>query len=181
MMICRLSKSQRGFTLIELLVVIAIIGLLSSVVLASLNSARAKSRDARRRADLKQLQLALELYYDSNGSYPLTSGGLWSEGRCNPPPFGWILKSDYTGANAYIPNLAPTYISTLPGDPAVDPIGGRCYVYYSDTGQRYFIWAHFGAEGAFDPQDPMIRLIPPPCTTAQNTFFVANGFGKCTL
>lgn len=48
-------KKQNGFTLIELLVVIAIIGLLSSVVLASLNSARAKGRDARRLADLQQM------------------------------------------------------------------------------------------------------------------------------
>jgi len=62
---------KRGFTLIELLVVIAIIGILSSVVLASLNSARKKGRDARRIADVKQLQLALELYYDQNQTYPL--------------------------------------------------------------------------------------------------------------
>jgi type II secretion system protein G len=61
---------KKGFTLIELLVVIAIIGILSSVVLASLNSARQKSRDARRIGDIKQLQLALEMYYDSTNSYP---------------------------------------------------------------------------------------------------------------
>jgi type II secretion system protein G len=61
---------RRGFTLIELLVVIAIIGLLSAVVLASLNSARTKARDARRISDIKQLTLALDLYYDTNNSYP---------------------------------------------------------------------------------------------------------------
>ncbi len=65
---------KRGFTLIELLVVIAIIGILSSVVLASLNTARLKSRDARRESDLKQLQNAEELYSSSqaNGSYSAT-------------------------------------------------------------------------------------------------------------
>ena len=63
-------RESKGFTLIELLVVIAIIGILSSIVLASLNSARKKGRDARRVADVKQLQLALELYYDANGQYP---------------------------------------------------------------------------------------------------------------
>jgi len=61
---------KRGFTLIELLVVIAIIGILSSVVLASLNSARSKSRDAKRISDIKQLQLALELSFDDNNNYP---------------------------------------------------------------------------------------------------------------
>lgn len=67
-----LTSSRRGessgFTLIELLVVIGIIGVLASVVLASLNSARRKSRDARRVSDIKQLQLALELYFDSNSN-----------------------------------------------------------------------------------------------------------------
>ncbi len=70
------TKQTRGFTLIELLVVIAIIGILSSVVLASLNSAREKSRDARRIGDVKQLQLALEMYYDSNNGYPSATSAL---------------------------------------------------------------------------------------------------------
>ncbi len=64
------KSTSRGFTLIELLVVIAIIGILSSIVLASLNTARQKGRDTRRLADVKQIQLALELYYDANGGYP---------------------------------------------------------------------------------------------------------------
>lgn len=64
-------QKTKGFTLIELLVVIAIIGILSSVVLASLNSARLKARDARRVSDMKQLQLALEMYYDDNSAYPV--------------------------------------------------------------------------------------------------------------
>lgn len=68
-----MKKSQKGFTLVELLVVIAIIGVLASVVLASLNSARKKSRDAKRVADIKQIQLALELFFDSRGNtYPET-------------------------------------------------------------------------------------------------------------
>ncbi len=67
-----MNKNQKvkGFTLIELLVIIAIIGILSSVVLASLNSARKKARDARRLMDMRQIQTALELYYDSNNRYP---------------------------------------------------------------------------------------------------------------
>ena len=83
-------KNKKGFTLIELLVVIAIIGILSSVVLASLNNARRKSRDARRVADIGQLRLALELYFDANIDYP-ASGSLSS--------------------------LVPTYMPALSADP----------------------------------------------------------------
>ena len=84
------KKNKKGFTLIELLVVIAIIGILSSVVLASLNSARKKSRDARRVADIGQLRLALELYFDANRDFP---------------------------ASATLSALVPTYIQALPADP----------------------------------------------------------------
>lgn len=84
----RMKTYGRGFTLIELLIVIAIIGILSSVVLASLNNARLKSRDTKRIADIKQLQLSLALYFDSNSVYPAT-----------------------------LAPLAPTYIPVLPSDP----------------------------------------------------------------
>ena len=73
MMFTSLKNTKKGFTLIELLVVIAIIGILSSVVLASLATARQKSRDAKRISDVGQIQLALELFFDANQSYPSTT------------------------------------------------------------------------------------------------------------
>lgn len=63
-------RQQKGFTLIELLVVIAIIGLLSTLAVVALNNARMKARDARRVSDVKQIQTALELYYNDNNAYP---------------------------------------------------------------------------------------------------------------
>lgn len=63
------KKKMRAFTLIELLVVVSIIALLSSIAVASLNTTRAKARDAKRVADLKNISTALELYYDKYGQY----------------------------------------------------------------------------------------------------------------
>jgi len=71
------QMSKKGFTLIEILVVVAIIGLLASIVLVGLGSFRARGRDARRIADLREVQNALELYYTKYSSYPQQTG--WSE------------------------------------------------------------------------------------------------------
>lgn len=117
------KNTQRGFTLIELLVVIAIIGLLSSIILASLNSARVKSRDARRLADFKQIQTALELYYGDNTSYPTTASG------------GTTVTSALGTA------LAPAYIQSVPKDPSRADTSATGYLYCSTDGQSYAMLA----------------------------------------
>ncbi|MFA7170282.1 MAG: type II secretion system protein [Candidatus Paceibacterota bacterium] len=77
----RSSRNKNGFTLIELLVVISIIGTLSTIAMTSLNGARAKARDARRKSEINALALAAQSYYYDHGSYPTNScsyGGDWS-------------------------------------------------------------------------------------------------------
>jgi len=106
-----------GFTLIELLVVIAIIGLLSSIVFASLNKARAKARDSKRVQDLVQLRNALELYaLSNNGLYPPDpmgnpgfSASCWD---CDPVTWNGIYDPNKLNA------LAP-YLKPRPFDPSL--------------------------------------------------------------
>ncbi len=61
---------KKGFTLIELLIVISIMAILSGIVFASLGSSRAKARDGKRISDIGQIQLALQLFYEQNRTYP---------------------------------------------------------------------------------------------------------------
>jgi prepilin-type N-terminal cleavage/methylation domain-containing protein len=107
----KFPKKKQGFTLIELLVVVAIIGVLATIVLASLSDARARARDAKRLADIRTIQTALEVYYLDNGTYPL-------------PPRGGSFRD---------------LMGTLPFDPIKGFIDGINYeyVYFGSASSNY--------------------------------------------
>ncbi len=119
------KNNQKGFTLIELLVVIAIIGLLSTLAVVSLNNARTKSRDARRVADVKQIQTALELYFTDASLYPTNAtDGTADVIQTNCLSTGGGFAATCSGAVTYMgqvptnpgPNGSDyTYLATNPG------------------------------------------------------------------
>ncbi|MBI2591553.1 MAG: prepilin-type N-terminal cleavage/methylation domain-containing protein [Candidatus Brennerbacteria bacterium] len=124
--------SKKGFTLIELLIVISIIGLLASIVLVGFGSFRARGRDARRIADLRETQNALELFYTKNNAYP---GSLdWA-----------TLISDLTGAGIGV--------NAIPNDPLNSPTNPIVYLYSPSTDfQNYAIGAVLE-----DPNHPVLQ------------------------
>ena len=111
------KKIQAGFTLIELLVVIAIIGILASVVLASLNSARDKGSDAATKSNLNNARAQAELYYDNNsrsyanvctatrGITTMRVGALSTAGTgnvvCGSNATAWAMKARMTSNPAH--------------------------------------------------------------------------------
>ncbi len=112
-----MRNKNKGFTLIELLVVIAIIGLLASVVLLALNSARAKARDAKRIADVRQVMSAFELFFNDYNSYPTVgAAGVFSPVVLGPT----TLDAGAVGPNKF----APKYIGQIPSAPT--PADGTC-------------------------------------------------------
>lgn len=112
-------NTKKGFTLIELMVVIAIIGILATIITASLGSARAKGRDAKRIADLKSVQTALANYYLDNDMYPTNIYG--TSGATAAPAKG----------------LAPTYMPVVPTDPGFGVSGSSCQGASYSTGGCY--------------------------------------------
>lgn len=128
---------HRGFTLIELLVVIAIIGLLATFAVVQFANARERARDAKRKADLKTISKAIELYYDQNGNYPQSSG--WCTQISNTAN-GWSAS--------FIADLAP-FMPKVPFDPSYASTY-QDYFYSNINDQSYALYAELEGEDRVD-------------------------------
>lgn len=114
-----MESSKKGFSLIELLLVIAILGVLAGLISGNFINSLAKSRDARRKTDLEQIQKALELYYEDVKAYPTTLS------------FG-------NGAQLSHPTTTSIkYMQAVPDDPS----SGYDYYYDSTDGTYYKLYS----------------------------------------
>jgi prepilin-type N-terminal cleavage/methylation domain-containing protein len=130
-----LHKKNSGFTLVELLVVIGVIGVLSSLVIVSLNSARGKANDSRRLADIKQLKAAINLYAnDNNGNYPNSGAVCIGAATGTQCWTGYYYNAGGSGINASpsFDALLSPYIKVTP-DPQPNRSLGDRYVYFSGS------------------------------------------------
>lgn len=127
------KRNTAGFTIIELLIVAAIIGLLSAVVLQSLNTARQRSRNATRLSQIDQINKAMELFA-TGGQNKLPYSGGPAEWRCLGLDTVQNCSGGFTGHTA-TSNAVRSNISggVVPKDPNISGSIGEYYLYNSNT------------------------------------------------
>ena len=118
--------NRKGFTLIELMVGVAIVAVLATIGFASYGQVQMRSRDHKRKQDLRAISMALDLYYRQNRTYPSTATGC--------AVTGWCFSTNTT--TQWIPQLTSQYISPMPSDPTSNGATP-----WTDNSWGYAYWA----------------------------------------
>ncbi len=130
-----MKKFTRGFTLIELLVVIAIIGILASIVLVSLNSARNKGKDARVISDVQQMRTAFESGYNGSDYADLNQNALDAAGPNTTVTAALAADAVTQGAAINIVTNASATVTTYAIYGSLPSQGGTKYFCIDSTGK----------------------------------------------
>lgn len=163
------STPTKGFTLIELLVVIAIIGVLSSVVLASLDDVRSSARDTQRTADIRAVITAIEMYRNNSGSYPMPPA-IPNQNTVQPDcgGSGWCLST--------ITQLLVDrgHLSMIPADPLHNNTTANYR--YCGSGARYTIIRYKEAIGGWCVP---LQQLPAPHSGCGTPPYMWNSYPQC--
>ena len=138
-----MTTKKHGFTLIELIVVMAILAILMAIGAGAFMSSMKKGRDSTRKANLRAITGAMELYYNDKGKYPVGVNGAIR--GCGTD----TVRTDCVAGGAFqdeTPSPPTVYMQRLP----TDPVDTQQYYYVSATGAQYQIYAHL--ENNQDPQ-----------------------------
>ena len=158
-----MKTKKQGFTLIELLVVIAIIGILSTAVLTSLNSAREKAQDAKKIHDVKQIALALEqARHPVTGDFKKNDGLIWYDPHPN-----YALAGSVENEYLSIRDMLEPYLNPLPRSASIwieksifcvwTYMGDGKYYVVRSTGETEYI-----TDGGGGSDYDYLNIVPPP-------------------
>ncbi|MEX0933789.1 MAG: hypothetical protein WD003_00820 [Candidatus Paceibacterota bacterium] len=145
-------QHNKGASLLEIFLIGALLSFLVALISFFPGGSQDPLRDEIRLSDIQTLTRALEVYHNENKNYPSTNGQWW--GVCDA--YG---KHPRSGANGWVPNIAPRYLPELPIDPAPIKDYG-CYLYRSD-GVDYKLLVHHTIESLNTcPQNTPAPAIP---------------------
>jgi general secretion pathway protein G len=122
------TAKQAGFTLLEILVVMVILGIILALSAGSYISSQQKSRDSRRKSDLKQIGIALEAYYNDKGAYPSNDSNFRMMGCLDEQSCSW--------GSAFEDDMGTVYMVEIPADPR-----SNLYYHYESNGVSYQLYA----------------------------------------
>lgn len=149
---------KQGFTLIELMIVMIIMGILAAIGTTAFVSSMKKGRDSTRKANLRSITNALEMYYNDKGKYPVgESGGIKG---CGTDAARTLCPAANGAFQDETPSTPTMYMPKLP----TDPLSSQKYYYVSATGVQFQIYARLE-----NSQDPAIMTTSYNCASGAGT------------